>query len=95
MEKKLKQKIQDGAVVKINLQENKIVFDVTTLKDAAEIIKNIYGYEVIIKDESLSTKNISGILPNDNLEVLLKALEATNDFKIKTDNKTITIEPTN
>jgi ferric-dicitrate binding protein FerR (iron transport regulator) len=75
--------------------ENKIVFDVTTLKDAAEIIKNIYGYEVIIKDESLSTKKISGILPNDNLEVLLKALEATNDFKIKTENKTITIEPTN
>lgn len=75
--------------------ENKIVFDATTLKDAADIIKNIYGYEVIIKDNSLSTKKISGILPNDNLEVLLKALEATNDFKIKTENKTITIEPTN
>jgi hypothetical protein len=43
----------------------------------------------------LSNKKISGILPNDNLEVLLKALEATNDFKIKTENKTITIEPTN
>jgi len=75
--------------------ENKIVFDATTLSEAANMIQNIYGFKVIFKDNLLSNKKISGILPNDNLEVLLKALEATNDFKIKTENKTITIEPTN
>ena len=77
------------------MDENKIFFDATTLSEAANMIQNIYGFKVIFKDNLLSNKKISGILPNDNLEVLLKALEATNDFKIKTENKTITIEPTN
>jgi hypothetical protein len=52
MEKKLKQKIQDGAVVKINLQENKIVF--------GRLLKNrIAIYDFIVID--------SGEIPNIDL----------------------------
>lgn len=72
--------------------ENKITLEQTTLKETAKIIHNLYGYDVIIKDEKLLQNKISGILPSNNIDVFLKALEATNDFVIKTKNNTITIE---
>ena len=71
--------------------ESKLVFDNTSMKELAEIIKEHYGVEVLLKGSDLSYKTITGIMPNDSLDVLLQSLEATQDFLIQRTNGTITI----
>jgi ferric-dicitrate binding protein FerR (iron transport regulator) len=71
----------------------KLIFENTSMLEAQKIINRHYGVKVIL-DKEVEEKTISGILPNDNLEVLLKALEATMDFKIvQKDNEIIISGP--
>jgi len=63
-------------------KEHKLIFDNTPVRELANIIREHYGITVQLADDSIGSKTISGILPNDNLEVLLQALEATTDFEV-------------
>lgn len=72
-------------------RENKIVFENTTMQEAIQIISEHYNVKIDITDPSISGQRITGILPNDNLDVLLKSLEAVMDFRITRDNNYITI----
>lgn len=69
-----------------------IVFENTPISQVAKEIE--LRYKITVKMESLkiANKTITGILPNDNLEVLLQSLEATTDFVIKKENNIVTIE---
>ena len=90
----LNEQIQKKMVTKqdyLAWTESKLVFDNTPLKEAAEIIKQHYGLEVKLMDENLYAKTITGIMPNDNLDVLLQSLEATQEFTIKRIDNVITI----
>ncbi len=58
-------------------KDKKIVFDNTPLYEVVQQIKDHYGEEVVISDDTLAHKVITGMMPNDNLDVLLKSLEAT------------------
>ncbi|MFL9485118.1 FecR family protein [Chitinophagaceae bacterium LWZ2-11] len=71
-------------------QEKKMIFDSASLYDVAARLKEVYGVNVIV-DSTLKGKIISGILPNDDLDVILKALEISEDFKIARNQNTITI----
>lgn len=71
--------------------ESKLIFDNTTLKELAAIIKEHYGVEVKIEDEKLSQKTITGIMPNDNLDALVQSLEAMQEFSIQHTKTLITI----
>ena len=71
--------------------ENKLVFDNTPISEVVNTIHQHYGVEVELKDNDLKQKTITGILPNNNLTVLLQALEATQDFEITNSDKVITI----
>lgn len=59
----------------------KLVFDKTPMREAQEVISRHYGVTVRL-GKAIEDKTLSGILPNDNLDVLLKALEATTHFTI-------------
>lgn len=72
-------------------KDHKLVFDNTPIKDAIAIINEQYGTKIKLSDDSIGNKSISFILPNDNLDVLLKSLEATNEFKVNRVNDTIFI----
>jgi ferric-dicitrate binding protein FerR (iron transport regulator) len=73
---------------------NKLFFDGTLMKDASKIISDHYGVKLILADDSVSMKPLNGMMPNDNLDVLLKALEATGDFKItRNENQIIVSNP--
>jgi len=63
-------------------QDHKLIFDKTPLRDLVTIIDNQYGVHVQLGDASIGDSTISAMLPNDNLEVLLRALQATSDFDI-------------
>lgn len=63
-------------------KDNRIIFDNTPIAEAARMIQEHYGMKVIIADSSLNGKTLNGMMPNDNLEILLRSIEATNEFKI-------------
>ncbi len=63
-------------------QDHKLIFDKTPLRDLVTIIDNQYGVRVQLGDASIGDSTISAMLPNDNLEVLLRALQATSDFDV-------------
>ena len=46
------------------------------------IIKEQYGVMVRLEGDTIERKTVGGIMRNDNLDVLLKALELTTDCKI-------------
>ena len=58
----------------------KLFFDKTPLVDAAKIISQHYGVKVTV-DKEIENESVDGILSNDNLEILLKALEAAKGFR--------------
>ncbi len=72
--------------------QNKLVFDNTNIADVAGMIHDHYGIEVRISGDNIEQKTITGIMPNDNLQVLLDALEATQEFTIKREPHLIIIE---
>ena len=72
-------------------KENKLNFEKTPMTEVAAMIKDHYGVVVKLADDSVAEKTITGMMPNNNLDDLLKALEATTDFKITRTNKTIFI----
>ena len=71
--------------------DNKLVFDNTSIPDIANIIKEHYGVEVKLKGDNIAEKTITGIMPNDNLGVLLEAINATQDIKVIQNKDSITI----
>jgi len=71
--------------------ENKLVFDNTSVQEIATIIHNHYGVEVKLSGKDVANKTITGIMPNDNLDVLLKALETALDCNIQHTNNQIMI----
>jgi len=63
-------------------KEHKLVLDGTPLRDLITIIRENYGVTVTTSGEGLEDKKLYGIMPNDNLDVLLLALQSTGDFDI-------------
>jgi ferric-dicitrate binding protein FerR (iron transport regulator) len=73
-------------------QEHQLVFDKTPLRTIAGIIEEQYGVKVVLQDPSVGDVTISAILPTNNLNVLLQALETTSDFDVLRNGDTITIK---
>jgi transmembrane sensor len=63
-------------------REHKLMLDRTPLPELVRIIKDQYGVTVRLADDSVKNKTVSGVLLNNNLDVLLKALEFTSDFDV-------------
>ena len=75
-------------------RDKKMVFENTPLEEVMERIREHYGVEIEVEDETLNKKPMSGIFPNDNLDVLLKMMEATAEFKVtRKENKIILMNP--
>ncbi|MEO6547837.1 MAG: FecR domain-containing protein [Ferruginibacter sp.] len=74
--------------------ENKLVFDNTPMSEVADIIRQHYGVKVNLQGDHVKDKTVSGLMPNNNLDVLLKTLEAALDVKIAHVKDEITITDT-
>ena len=69
-----------------------LVFENTPISQVAKEIELRYKINVKMESLKIANKTITGILPNDNLDVLLASLEATTEFIIKKENNIVTIE---
>jgi transmembrane sensor len=63
-------------------KDHKLSFEGTPLKQVAAIIKEQYGVNVRLADEAVANRTVTGIMPNENLDVLLRSLEATAEFQV-------------
>jgi len=63
-------------------KEHNLFFNNTSLKEVAAIINEQYGVTVRLEGDTIERKTVGGIMRNDNLDVLLKALELATDCKI-------------
>lgn len=61
-------------------------FDQVSIDSVCKIIERHYGSKVILQGD-FGNNRITGILPNNNLDVLLQSLEATLDLDIKYDKE--------
>jgi transmembrane sensor len=68
-------------------KENRLAFDNTSLKEVAQTISNHYGVKVVVPDDvAAAATPLTGIMPNNDLDDLLKAIEvAANVHVTKTD----------
>jgi transmembrane sensor len=73
-------------------KDRKLFFDKTPLRDVATIIEDQYGVKVHLADPSLGDSTITGIMRNNDLNTLLKALQATTDFDVTNIDGTIEIK---
>jgi transmembrane sensor len=73
-------------------KEHILIFNNTPLWQLVDIIREYYGVTVQPADEATGNKTLVGILRNDNLDALLRALEMTGDFKVERNNDKIVIK---
>lgn len=58
-------------------------FDETPLREVAARVADLYGVELVIGNEKLANKTVSGVLPSKNLRNLLTAIEAIYRVRIE------------
>ena len=69
----------------------KVVFQNATLDDVVHMIDQHYGVKVRVESPSLLNLPVNGMMPNDNLEVLLKALAMANNLNIQREGEQVVI----
>jgi ferric-dicitrate binding protein FerR (iron transport regulator) len=70
--------------------EHKFDFEYTPLKEVASMITEIYGVKVTL-DKAVADSTISGVMPNDNLDVFLQTLGALPEYDVERTDKEILI----
>lgn len=72
-------------------KENRLAFDNTPITEAADMISYHYGVKITLADD-VATKSLTGIMSNNSLDDLLKAIEIAAELRIsKTENGEIVI----
>lgn len=70
---------------------NEFHFNNTSLKDIGTLINDTYGYTVVVEDEALLRRTISGDLRANNLKELVEVLQIAFKLKMTIDNRIIKI----
>jgi transmembrane sensor len=72
-------------------RDRKFIFEKTPLREVAAALTETYGVKVTLVDDAVAATPISGIFPNDNLDIFLAYLEARDDLEIDKTEKEIVI----
>jgi ferric-dicitrate binding protein FerR (iron transport regulator) len=64
-------------------KENKMAFENTPMSEAAKLISNHYGVKVTITDDKAMQEKLNGVMSNNNLDVLLQAIELVKNVRIQ------------
>jgi ferric-dicitrate binding protein FerR (iron transport regulator) len=84
---KLEKRTANGDAI-LAWKNNQLLFESTPMTNVAKAINEHYGVKVTLADEGIKTETLSGIMANNNLDVLLRSLEAAKNYKItRTDNE--------
>ena len=72
-------------------KDRKFIFEKTPMTEVGANIKDLYGINVRFGDDAVATDSISGILPNDNLDVFLQSLETAQNYEVIKNNQEVLI----
>lgn len=72
-------------------KDQKLVFNGTPMRELVNIVNDHYGVHLQLADSSIADSTVNGMLPNNNLDVLLQSLEATAEYKISRNGDQIII----
>lgn len=92
------EKIQKKIVTKqdyMSWMDNKLNLDNTSVADIAKMISEYYGVNVKIDGANTANQTLTAIMPNDNLDVLLEALDAMHELRVIRNGDSITIASDN
>lgn len=73
-------------VVVTSWKDQSMVFDKISVRTLADMLKNTYGTEIIIEDPTILDKEISGKVPNQSLNSLLKGLAEILEVELVQEN---------
>jgi len=76
-------------------KDQKLVFNSTPMRDLVALVNDHYDVHLQLADSSIADSTISAILPNNNLDVLLQALDATAEYEVSRNGDQITIRARN
>ena len=71
--------------------DQKLVFDNTPLRDVVTAVNDHYGVDLQLADSSIADSTISGMMPNNNLDALLRAIDALPEYQVTRENDKIII----
>ena len=66
--------------------DNKLLFNKTSLKDIAVLVKDNYGMQLTFQDEELADKRFTGMVPADDIELLLETLAKLYNLEMERKN---------
>jgi len=66
-------------------------FEKTPMKEAADMITDVYGIKVTLAGEAVAADSISCIMPTDNLDILVQSLQALSKYDVIKSDKEILI----
>lgn len=75
----------------ISWQGQKMLFSNAAIRDIIEMLQETYGYDIVIKDPSILDLEVNGTIPNNNINILLKALAESFALKITKEGNMLTI----
>lgn len=73
-------------------KEKRISFEDFNLEEIAQIITNIFGYEVKFDEDTFDNIHLNGSAPTDDLDILLKALSEVLTKQITVQEDTVIIK---
>ena len=73
-------------------QQRQLVFDGESLEEVAVKLQDIFGYRVVFKDPAIAQYQFRGIVPFDDLDVLIFTLRQAYGIDIEKENNTLTFD---
>jgi ferric-dicitrate binding protein FerR (iron transport regulator) len=85
---KVTRRVADPALY-TSWKNHELLFDETPLAQIARMLEDTYGKKVVFRQPALANYRISGTIPSDNVDILLRALARSSNFEIMQQNDTI------
>ena len=63
-------------------QNNKLAFEDATLSEVAKALEDYYGVKIVISNQNLNNRQLTGTLPNDDLSIVMKSLSVSHNLEI-------------
>lgn len=82
---------KDSTIVETSWMENKLIFRSQTFEDLALQLQRWYDVSIVIADEQVKKKRLTGVFENETIDQALTALQFTVPFKYTINKKQVTI----
>jgi len=82
---------QDSSIVETSWVNNRLVFRSETFEEVALKMERWYAVSIVIKDDKLKTKKLTGVFENETVDQALGAIQLTTPFSFNYTNEQIII----